>query len=69
MKTKFVVVWFNQFFGQNKYSVKECDTMSQVYDFIDWVEKIYKQSRYELKFVVKTVRGDRDAFETEMQNL
>jgi len=49
---KFCVVWFNQFFGQNKDSVKECRDLKEVYSFIREIEKLNKACNYKTKFKI-----------------
>ena len=71
MKPRFAVVWFNPFFGINKWKVKECKTMAEVWSFVDMIERMVKSCGYELRFKLENLqlnRGEEYVDQTTMQN-
>ena len=70
MKTRFAVVWFNRFFGQNKWCVKEVPSIFAAYRFVDEVERMCKACNYKLEFKIKNIvlKGEVYVDQIEMQN-
>lgn len=70
MKPRFAVVWFNRFFGQNKWSVKECKSLAEAYIFVDNIERMMKACGYKMQFRIKTtvLKGGEHVDQIQMQN-
>lgn len=71
MKHRFAVVWFNPFFGINKFRVHSFQTLREVWVFVDRLERDMKSCGYVLNFRLQNLqlnRGEEYVDQTTMQD-
>jgi hypothetical protein len=56
MSPRFVLVWFNPFFGVNKYKQNDFSTLAETYQRVNLLEKNAKACGYPLKFKILTTK-------------